>query len=122
MRVNCNCDFGLFCSAFVTVHQHSGQQVTDHPTKREAANKSKRGAANTGARSSAEDESGGDRDGESRERFVPDELLQSYLRCKAEQIRLDDYVAAARASGGRVSVGRSREIAATSEFDVGARH
>ena len=65
----------IFCSAFITAHQHSDQQVTDRPTNRDLAHISKRGAANTGARSSAEDESGCHCDGESGERFVPDELL-----------------------------------------------
>jgi hypothetical protein len=60
----------------VTAHQHFDQQVTDRPPNRESAHKTKRGAANTGARCSAEDESGSDRDGESGERFVPDELVQ----------------------------------------------
>jgi hypothetical protein len=68
--------FELFGSAFMTARQHSNQQVTDHPTNREPAHKSKRGAANTGFHSSAEDEPGSDRDGESSQRFVPDELVQ----------------------------------------------
>jgi len=66
----------LFCSAFITAHQHSDQQVADRATNREPAYNTKRGAANTSARSSPDDESSSDCDGESGERFVPDELLQ----------------------------------------------
>ena len=68
--------FERFCSTFVTARQNSSQQVADRPTNGEPANQGKPGAAGTGVRSSAKDESGSDCDGESGERFVPDELVQ----------------------------------------------